>query len=1003
MPRRLLVLCAALAVVRLSAQTTDVSVPADEPLERQLSRGDEHRYALALHAGEYVRVAVDQRATQLIVELRAPNGMPIAAFDDDIRPNGRELVEFVADRAGTYIVNIKLPPGAPLQGAYAIRLEERHAATEAERAMCEVRRLRTSAVRVENLGRFEPARILLAEALAIVERERGPGDLQTAAVLGQLAGVYRLLPDNVKSEAAYTRALAIVEAQRGPNDPNTAFLKSRLALLCYETAQRARAEALLSESLDVLERTIGTDNRWFVSALVTLGNMRSVAGDLEHAEAVIRRGVGILEKTGDTESVLYASLQNNLGEVYRRRGDFAAAGPFYQRALEVGARVLGDDDYSLAIALQNLGIVARERKDYETAVAYYARAQSIRERIVGPDHPDVAQILNNLAIVYRNTGDIRKSLDMHLQALGIWENAAGPYQQATLIAVGNIARTYAAMADMTMALAYQRRADLIIEKELALNLAIGSERQKLAFVASVAERTDRTISLHLNQAPHDPVASDLAALVVLQRKGRVLDAMADTLGPLRERVASADDRRLLDQLKTTTAELARLGLNAPDPARREEGAERLQAIKDLETAKERLEADLSAHSAELRAQLQPVTLDAVRTAIPDGAALVEFAVFRPFDPKAERNAEAYGPAHYAAYVLKNDAAPRGLDLGGAREIDQAIGDLRQVLRDPRATDLKARARIVDERVMRPLRAQLGGATRLLVSPDGELNLIPFEALVDEYGHYLIERFSIGYLTSGRDLLRMQVKRPAGGPPVIVADPFFGEGEDMPSMYFAPLAATGEEAREIKALFPDAALLTGRQATKAKLQQVEAPRILHIASHGFFLRDDRPGTVATEASNASTRAINPGFSTANPLLRSGLALAGANLSGDARDDGILTALEASSLNLWGTKLVTLSACDTGVGEIRNGEGVYGLRRAFVLAGTETLVMSLWPVSDAIAREMMVSYYTGLRAGLGRGDALRQAKLAMLKRSVRQHPFYWASFIQSGEWASLDGSR
>jgi CHAT domain-containing protein len=110
-----------------------------------------------------------------------------------------------------------------------------------------------------------------------------------------------------------------------------------------------------------------------------------------------------------------------------------------------------------------------------------------------------------------------------------------------------------------------------------------------------------------------------------------------------------------------------------------------------------------------------------------------------------------------------------------------------------------------------------------------------------------------------------------------------------------------------------------------------------------------------------------------------------------------------LNLWGTKLVTLSACDTGVGEVRNGEGVYGLRRAFVLAGAETLVMSLWPVSDYITRETMVEYYTGLRAGLGRGDALRQAKLAMMKRKGRQHPFYWASFIQSGEWASLDSRR
>jgi len=140
-----------------------------------------------------------------------------------------------------------------------------------------------------------------------------------------------------------------------------------------------------------------------------------------------------------------------------------------------------------------------------------------------------------------------------------------------------------------------------------------------------------------------------------------------------------------------------------------------------------------------------------------------------------------------------------------------------------------------------------------------------------------------------------------------------------------------------------------------------------------------------------------------LVRSRLALSGANLRRSDGEPGILTALEASNLNLWGTKLVTLSACDTGVGEIKNGEGVYGLRRAFFLAGAETLVMSLWPVSDAVTRDMMTAYYSGLKHGLGRGDALREAPLAMLAKSNRRHPFYWASFIQAGEWANLDGRR
>jgi CHAT domain-containing protein len=137
---------------------------------------------------------------------------------------------------------------------------------------------------------------------------------------------------------------------------------------------------------------------------------------------------------------------------------------------------------------------------------------------------------------------------------------------------------------------------------------------------------------------------------------------------------------------------------------------------------------------------------------------------------------------------------------------------------------------------------------------------------------------------------------------------------------------------------------------------------------------------------------------NPLLRSGLALAGAN-HGRPAADGVLTALEAADLDLWGTKLVVLSACDTGVGEVKTGDGVYGLRRAFVLAGSETQVISLWPVPDRGTRDVIVSYYRSVLAGGERGDALRQAQLQMLRQPATRHPYYWAGFIVSGQWMAL----
>ena len=747
-----------------------------------------------------------------------------------------------------------------------------------------------------------------------------------------------------------------------------------IGLLQQHAGQGPKAEAALRQATEVIERTLGTEHPWFATCLTTQASLRAAAGDLDAAEALERRALAIMDTIEETSSARYAGLLNNLGDVYRQREDYPRAQELFERALAVTERLEGPESYHVSIDYQNLGIVARERKDYVRAIEYDTRALSIRERLVGADHPDVAPLLNNLANVQRATGRDAEALQTYFRALRIWEQARGPYFSNTLNVVGNIARTYASTGDMPNAIAFQRRADTIIERQLSLNLAVGSERQKLAFVDSVSGRTDRTVSLSLREAAGRPDASALAALVLLQRKGRVLDAMADVFAAAGRRVGDAGDQRLLDELRATIAQLARLAFGPPPTAHAED---RQKAIEELEAKEQRLEADLSAHSAEFRSQHQPVTLEAVQAAMPRGLRLIEFAIFHPFDPGAERNAEAYGPPRYAAYVVRRHAAPRGFDLGPAKAIDEAIAALREALRDPIRTDLKQRARTVDERVLQPIRASFGDATRLLISPDGDLNLVPFEAFVEEDGRYLIERYAMSYLTSGRDCpaasgLPAGTRRSSSSPIPCSAM--------VHRRYCAAGWNGGGGARDRRAL-PGSDTADGRQATKAAVERLQAPRILHIASHGFFLE----------------KAVD------NPLLRSGLALAGANLRTAAHEDGgILTALEASALNLWGTKLVTLSACDSGVGEVRNGEGVYGLRRAFVLAGSETLVMNLWPVSDAVSREAMVAYYAGLRAGLGRGDALRQAKLAMLKRSGRQHPFYWASFIQSGAWASLDGT-
>ena len=584
-------------------------------------------------------------------------------------------------------------------------------------------------------------------------------------------------------------------------------------------------------------------------------------------------------------------------------------------------------------------------------------------------------------------GDNTRALELHNRVHDMSQKSYGPYHGLTVTSAGNIARTYASMGDVRNTIKFQMLADEALEKNLELNLAAGSERQKLAYFNSVSERTDRTISYQVKLAPDFQDAARLAALAALQRKGRVLDAMSLNLAlwvgaEMKDYMLSIG--RMLPEYQGNES------WTLPIPATFVVGQDA------------RIKARFADPDYRRRAAVEPVTLSAVQAGLPPDAALIEFATWRPFDPQ-QSNKDAYGERRYIAYVLRTTGDVRWKDLGPAREIDRAVDDLRKALADAEAGDVRRAARALDARVMEPLRTFTGGATRLLISPEGLLNLLPFQALVDERGRFLVERYSISYLSSGRDLLRMQTGRASHSAPVIVANPSFG-GTDAPSvvhlasarrsvttgaefkdLYFAPLAGAAQEARAIHALFPEARVLAGGEATESALKRVDAPSILHIATHGFFLPN------------------SPGSGSGNPLLRSGLALAGANRRSGGDDDGIFTALEASGLNLWGTRLVTLSACDSGVGEVRSGEGVYGLRRAFVLAGAESLVMSLWPVSDSVTREMMTAFYAGLKQGLGRAESLRKAQLAMLKRKGREHPFYWASFIQSGEWGNLAGRR
>jgi CHAT domain-containing protein len=314
-----------------------------------------------------------------------------------------------------------------------------------------------------------------------------------------------------------------------------------------------------------------------------------------------------------------------------------------------------------------------------------------------------------------------------------------------------------------------------------------------------------------------------------------------------------------------------------------------------------------------------------------------------------------------------------------------------------------------------------------------LNRLPFEALVDGSGKYLLERYAVAYVSSGRDLLRPAVPLAKGT--VVFAGPDYdlkskdrqAEAEkqklktsseavavrgvaspELRGMRWKPLRGAAAEADDIAGALTDTAYgpvrsYRGPQAIEEAFKATRPPRVLHLATHGFFLPDTAKKDDADEAAGPGMVGGLARLSKVqNPLLRSGIVLAGANALGEegaTGEDGWVTAEEISLMDLRGTELVVLSACETGLGDLRAREGVFGLRRAFLYAGARTLVTSLFQVPDAQTRDMMRGFYGSLKGGKSKLQALHEARLEVIakrrKEHAAAHPFFWASFVLIGD--------
>jgi CHAT domain-containing protein/Tfp pilus assembly protein PilF len=880
------------------------------------------------------------------------------------------------------------------------------------------------------MGAFAKAEPLYRRCLQIREAKLGKDHPDVAGCLNDLAWLYCATGRYAKAELLFRRSLEIWEATLGKGHPFVATSLNNLANLYRDTGAYAKAEPLYRRSLEIRESRLGKDHPDVATSLNNLAQLYQGTGTHAKAEPLLLRSLEIYESRLGKDHPLVATSLSNLASLYWQMGQYAKAEPLYRRSLEIKESRLGKGHPLVAASLNNLANLYKDTGAYAKAESLYRRSLEIWEAKLGKDHPHVATTLYSMATLYDAMGAPAKAKPLLRRSLAIRESPLGKDHPEVAASLNELAVLCAATGESGKAFPLFDRARRCARRHLASVLPALSDAAKADFFRNTPARKHLEAALSLALA-HKDDADVMTRSVTWLLNGKAIDQESLSSSVLMSRRSSDPALgKLSARLLAVRQQLARLTFTVPEAGQEKQ---RIKQIEEL-TGNEQ-ELALSLRQSGSKAALPDwVELADVRKGLPADAVLIDVGHFNVFDFKASAG-KHWQPARYAAWVTAKTGPVRLIDLGPADKIDAAVKQFRETVQAARKS-IKADGEEKAEKalrehldslsalVLKPLLPHVGKAKRWLVSPDGNLWLFPWEALTLPDGKYAIEEHHISYLTSGRDLIPASAAKVKAGAPLVLADPDFdldpakagaearrllGKAADEEATRALPgafrlgtvkrLLATAGEAGAIAPSLKRYAGATPRvhtqtEALEAVFKAARSPRVLVLSTHGFFLPDQ-------QAPRDEAGKPKPATRWENPLLRCGLLLAGCNNAAKATDgdDGVVTGLEVVGTDLRGTELVVLSACDTGVGEVRSGEGVSGLRQAFQLAGAQAVVSTLWQVPDKSSARLMTLFFDNLAKGQGKAEALRTAKLKAIEERrddfAAAHPFFWAAFTLTGQ--------